>query len=54
MDRKGVLLMTEASEGILKAVEDSHQTLRVATRDRGCSGRESSSQNLSYSREGTF
>lgn len=46
--------MTEASEGILKTVEDFHLTLRVTAGDRGCSGRESSVQNLSHSREGTF
>lgn len=35
VDSQGVLLITEASEGILKAVEDFHPTLRVTARDRG-------------------
>lgn len=51
---KGAPHETEASEGILMAVEDFHQTLRVAAGDRGCWGVVTQGQNLSYSREGTF
>lgn len=54
VDRGRVLPMTEVSEGILKAVKDFQQTLRLAAGDRGCSVRGSSAQHLSYSREGTF
>lgn len=43
--------MTESSEGILKAVEDRRQTLRVAEGGKGCSERESSACNLSSGRE---
>lgn len=48
-----VLLMSEASEEIRKAVEDP-QILRVTEGGKGCSERESSAQNLSYGGEGTF